>query len=491
MRSFDPEKNRVHAILSAARRRRALVHTLEQAAAALALALAALILLLLLGAQILAWYWLAIPLALGIAFLFIRSRSSSPPDYELAQIIDHRLALSDSLSTACFLSETRRTDPIARFQVQHAEKIASSLRLASAFPVTGRRRWAASAALATLAFTLFGVRYLLTNTLSLKPPLVTLNFGPVLEALEKPFTGAAKQNPLVGSRPPKQETRNQAEGENTSAARLPAETPPQQPGVPSAETPRSDSSLTQDSSQASLNPTASPSSQQSTTPGNEAAQNAARASDQTTKQPNSSGLMSRMKDALSSMMAQMMTKTRPNSSSPQSPTDNSSSRAQKSAQQASLGKDQRGAQQNAQNDPSNGRQNAAGQAQGETAEKQQSASASSASASSAQKGAENQSGVGRQDGVKDVHEAEQLRAMGKLAEIIGKRSASVTGDMTVETSSHNQSLETDYSNRTGRHSDSGGEIDRDEIPLAYQRYVRDYMQQVRKQKPDSNPTPPE
>ena len=33
----------------------------------------------------------------------------------------------------------------------------------------------------------------------------------------------------------------------------------------------------------------------------------------------------------------------------------------------------------------------------------------------------------------------------------------------------------------GRHSDLGGEINRDEIPLMYQQYVREYMEQVRKQ----------
>ena len=42
------------------------------------------------------------------------------------------------------------------------------------------------------------------------------------------------------------------------------------------------------------------------------------------------------------------------------------------------------------------------------------------------------SGIGRQDGSKDVKLAEQLAAMGKISEIIGKRSANVTGELTVE-----------------------------------------------------------
>jgi len=74
-----------------------------------------------------------------------------------------------------------------------------------------------------------------------------------------------------------------------------------------------------------------------------------------------------------------------------------------------------------------------------------------------------------------------LKAMGKLAEIIGKRSASATGDVMVENPSGKQHLQTEYSGRVGQHSDLGGEINRDEIPLMYQQYVREYMSQVRRQ----------
>ena len=70
--------------------------------------------------------------------------------------------------------------------------------------------------------------------------------------------------------------------------------------------------------------------------------------------------------------------------------------------------------------------------------------------------------------------------MGKLAEIIGKRSASLTGDIMVETSSGNQQLKTAYSQRLGHHADLGGEINRDQIPLADQQYIREYMELVRK-----------
>jgi len=53
--------------------------------------------------------------------------------------------------------------------------------------------------------------------------------------------------------------------------------------------------------------------------------------------------------------------------------------------------------------------------------------------------------------------------------------------MTVETRSGHETLQTQYSGRVGHHADLGGEIDRDEVPVALQQYVREYMEQVRKQ----------
>jgi hypothetical protein len=69
--------------------------------------------------------------------------------------------------------------------------------------------------------------------------------------------------------------------------------------------------------------------------------------------------------------------------------------------------------------------------------------------------------------------------MGKLAEIIGKRSASLTGDMQVVPSGKQQ-LQTQYTHEQGKHADLGGEINRDEVPVEDQEYVREYMERVRK-----------
>src|SRR3712207_8585668 len=47
-------------------------------------------------------------------------------------------------------------------------------------------------------------------------------------------------------------------------------------------------------------------------------------------------------------------------------------------------------------------------------------------------------GMGKQDGDKALREAEQLAAMGKISEIIGKRAQQLSGEITVEVSSGKQ-----------------------------------------------------
>lgn len=89
------------------------------------------------------------------------------------------------------------------------------------------------------------------------------------------------------------------------------------------------------------------------------------------------------------------------------------------------------------------------------------------------------SGAGSQDGDKRIKEAEDLAAMGKISEILGKRSANLTGEATVEVQSTSQQLKTAYVPSSAQHSQSGGEINRDEIPVALQPFVQEYFKQAR------------
>ena len=93
------------------------------------------------------------------------------------------------------------------------------------------------------------------------------------------------------------------------------------------------------------------------------------------------------------------------------------------------------------------------------------------------------SGIGSKDGAKDIKLAEQLEAMGKISEILGKRSANLTGEATVEVQSTTQELHTPYAQRRAEHTEGGAEIGRDEVPVALETYVEQYFEQVRKPAP--------
>jgi hypothetical protein len=94
---------------------------------------------------------------------------------------------------------------------------------------------------------------------------------------------------------------------------------------------------------------------------------------------------------------------------------------------------------------------------------------------------DSKSGMGKQDGSKDLRDAEQAAAMGKLSEIYGKRAQNVTGEVMIEVSSSKaQQFRTGYTQKQATHREAGGEIHRDEIPLEFQHYVQQYFDHVRK-----------
>jgi hypothetical protein len=96
---------------------------------------------------------------------------------------------------------------------------------------------------------------------------------------------------------------------------------------------------------------------------------------------------------------------------------------------------------------------------------------------------EGKRGSGRQDGDKNLKEAGQVAAMGKIREILGRRAAGLKGEVLIEVKSGNQQLKTLYSQTQAAHVDSGGEIHRDEIPLIYQQFVEQYFEEIRKTAP--------
>lgn len=480
-------------MIQSAYRRRLFVLGVEQLALALAVLFAAATLMLLLGTQIFQWYWVALLALTGLAVALVRFRRCLLPKYRVAQIVDRRLELCDSLSTACFLlSEgNRRDDPMTHLQMERVAASALGFEISRAIPFTGERVWALTAALAGVMFGLFAVRYLMTSTLNLQPALIPIHLPAVWERVENSLSSRDNAerapSPLDARQETLQRTGAAQAGRSGTAQETELAGKFDRAGAGQLQQQRTDSQPNDNShpGQSAGSPSSPAGAQK--TGGQKAAEAAKnqRPSEQDQKtseqsasgEQGSSGLLDKMKDALSSLMAKMR------------PDQNSSKEAQngqraaddrKSGNQGAASKGRDGDQQDARKQQGNQDHSAEQQAQGQTTEKGQSGQGQN-SDQSAEKGSDAHSGIGRQDGDKDVKEAEQLRAMGKLAEIIGKRSASITGEMMVETASGKQQLKTDYSHRLGHHSDLGGEINRDEIPLADRQYIREYMELVRKQ----------
>jgi hypothetical protein len=482
-----------------ASRRHFLVEGASQVGLAVSISMAGLILLLLLGTNIFDWYWPVLLLFVGLAVGIYRLQQRALSRYRIAQLLDQKLALSDSLSTAQYFSEHPLPghDEALRFQLQQAEQMARTADIQTAFPFQARRVWAVAGGLAAVSFGLLALRYMVTNSLSLHPPLVSFQIASVVERVEKALGKKKDRDPNLLAHDREITTRADSAGsEQPDRANL----PPQGPGNEDegAKSASGDPSAAMNQGQKmkddagkdatgrdSLSPKGQPGDK---TPGDNNESAKQQAGDQTKEQAgkeggkSSEGLINRMKDALSSLAAKMQPNQNQQGQQGQAKDDKSTQEKAAGQQQASNGnnKDQQGnQQQDGKGQQSDQNQTAEGQGQGQTAEKAQSAQGQS-SDQSPQKGADAHSGVGKQDGDKGIKDAEQLKAMGKLADLIGKRSAQLTGEMTVETSSGKQQLRTQYSQKMGEHSDSGGEINRNEVPPIFQRYVREYMDEVRK-----------
>lgn len=496
--------SRVEAVIRSACRRRFFVLTLEHSALAVSMVLGGGILMLLLGTQILAWYWLVLLGGAGLAIAAWRIRARVLSRYRVAQVLDRRLGLSDSLSTAWFLltHPEQGNAPAARFQIEHAENVARSVNPERAFPLAGLRLWALASGLLAVAFGLFAVRYLVTNSLSLQPALISLNLAEVFERVENSLSAEKQpvsQQASLDARD--QKARDSAQsGQNGTLGEKPESSVSPQVGKPDDSSTRSaqhqnkaegQGQVTQqgDSQPDGTRAVSNPDAQQRSNPEDQKANRAS--SGPTSSQPDSGakdeqngnrqpspGLMDKMKDALSSLMAKM----RPSSSAQKAAQNGDQfARNQKPGEQKSASKDQNDPSQSAQTDQNSDQQSAEGQAQEQASQKAQASRGRSPNESAEKKNSDSHSGIGSQNGNKSLEEAEQLKAMGKLAEIIGKRSANLTGDISVETPSGKEVLKTAYTQKMGRHADSGGEINRDEIPLEYQQYVREYMERIHNQ----------
>ena len=464
-------------LVSASRRRRLVQLVFEQASWALCAALAALILLLIAGTQVMSWYW---PLALALLALgigFWRMRGRVPGLYEIAQELDRRLGLRDLISTAFHFSADRpRYQPepsVLAVVTSRAEAQAAAVRPGMAFPWTRPAAFFPVVALAAVSLLLLGLRYGRLSTLALRAPLVHLEFDPFAALFSQKQLATAKQ-PLSYSQNPLD-----TDAPQSNAAELAAEqklltvNDPHQNGVglanqagekQSGNSNEQTGALEEGDASQPGKPSAATSSKDSSQKGSEG--NQARQPGSKDAQKNS--LLDKMRDALANLMDKMSL-SQPNGSPRNS--DKKGDPSQKSGEATASRQQSKG--------------EAAAQAEGEKSNEPSDAQAQKSSETDASQDLSNtpKTGIGRSDGKKDTELAEQLEAMGKLSEILGKRSANVQGEVTVEVTSTKQSLRTPYLNRNAAHGEGGGEIHRDEVPLHLQDYIQRYYEQVRRPAP--------
>ncbi|MDE3198450.1 MAG: hypothetical protein KGN84_19025 [Acidobacteriota bacterium] len=481
----------VELLIRRARRRLIVNESLGQLAFAAAVAAGGVAVILLAGTRFLEWWTLAIFAGLGIAIGVIRAWKASPDDYTTAIRIDRQAHLHDVLSTAYYYSGHASEYPESRDLVRaQAETAARSVALESAVPFTFPRALYALAALALLATAILAVRLIVRRSLDLRAPITEVLFEDLAakQAIKKKEAGNALDRKRLetaesllaklGLAPnPDEQKQDTAALDKAIDQALDAAASPIDKGQKGEQgKPREGKTANGAEKSPNGDPLdGKPSDNADQSAGNKppSGQDGAPGDKGSSKNGNgeNSSLMSKLKDAVSNMFSKPK---QDNSTARQNQQQGQMAKSDKAnGEKGSNGKnqDQGQAQADAQDGEPNSDSQDGQQAQGKSGAK------------SAQSSAQAGSGVGSQDGAKDLKAAEQLKAMGKISEILGKRASTVTGETTIEVQSGNQQLRTAYSNSTAKHGESDSDLNRDEIPVALEPYIQQYFEQVRKAAP--------
>lgn len=471
-------------LISRARRRLLCNAVAAEAVRAASVTLALFIVLLLLGTDILGWFWLiAIPgavLAAGIAAAIRRV----PGAYRTAQLIDTRLRLADLLSTAVFFSRPEAgsavTEEVRQAQRERANQACRNLRASNAIPFRRPRLLYAAAPLALMAGSLFLLRYAWEDHLDLHQPLpLVSNYllrlsKTELAELFQPKTPAPHPET---ARP--NTAQNGAEGK--AAGKRAGKATPNEPsadqqqrqnGAAQSEQAKNEAAAesgTQEQQQQQQQGSASREGGQEQSGQRQGAQQQGGQQQQGASGQASDGQSSSLISKLSDAMRNMLSRLGPQSSSGRSGQTGNANRQGGRMQQ---GRNGQSASQ------PNGGQMASAQG---SASRQGQPGASAKSGGNQGEGSDKQQGssAGSEEGTKDIQQAQQLAAMGKISVILGKRSENITGNTSIDTVSGQQTLVTPYARARDAHTESEARIDRDEVPVFLQDYVQRYFAAVR------------
>ncbi len=459
----------------------------QQACIALSVAAGGASLLLVAGTQIVNWYWLPVLFGGSLAVGVYRTRKRFPSRYQTVQDVDRRLELHDTLSTAYHFGRLgdggHQSAESVRAQRQEAERLAGTVDPRAAVPLGPAGSAYIAIAAVAVAGALFVVRYGIRRSLDLRPPIseALVEFFRPSPEMARAWEEKVGGEERPGEQP--EEPASRLEHVEREARRVvaTADSPPVSRSAEGSE--RS----TEDRSNDPLDPASeSPSGAEDTSERTEAepparpgaTEEERREADKAAPEEESD-LIRKMQDAFAKLLSKL--------NIPPPAGEGRSSRASSSGDRlraAQSQQERREAMEQA-SDSAEGEAMQARSSRGErTQEGGQQARAGQAEGDgkrSDQPGRQSgQSGIGQRDGSKDLKLAQQLEAMGKLSEILGKRAENIHGEIMVEVSSGEQRLRTAYTESDATHAASGGEIHRDEVPLAYREYIQRYFEEVRK-----------
>ncbi len=463
---------------------------LDQSALAISIAMGGAILLLILGTSLLEWYWIALLAVASLAVGLYRFRGRVPSEYRLAQRIDWKMNLADALSTATYFADEDK--PICRQQRNSAEAVARTIDPRVAVPFTRSRFAWPAAGLALVACGLFAVRYAVTGTMSMEPSLVKMAYdtffgsNPQQQAKNNIRKNPIDPNsPMDPGNPDAPTTQNDQVPESQMES---VETPDvNNPGAPdqskeaakgqksSEDGEKADNSEKGEKGEESANQDDKGNQDKKDGSKTDKSKDGKQDSKNQSGNPESSSMLDKLKDAMANMLNKMKSAPPQEAQAAQNSKD-SKAGGQEKGQKSS--QNQKGSQSDSQDADAQSDQQ---QQQGDKSEQKQSANAKSGDKSQDKNNSPDaKSGIGSSDGDKAAKEAEQLAAMGKISEILGKRAQNVTGEVMVEVGSTKQQLKTPWAQKQATHIEAGSEIHRDEVPLMYQQFVQQYFEEIRK-----------
>lgn len=502
-------------LIENARRRRIAQLIGDQFIVAMAAVFGGTILLLLLGTQVLDWYWLAILFAGSLGYGIWRVLTKAPSEYEIAQVVDARLGLHDSISTAYHFASAEHVpaeEELRRAQAAQAEEAATTADLKVALPYAMPKSVYPMVALAAVALTLFGVRYLVTKSMDTRTSLVAMAFESFFTPSDKTPAEEARNR---SKRPPDTEfeklgvatdQENQRpdldagadatnivdtpdvnqQGASTDSAKMKAKTDETKVKAEGKEEGDEEGDKQKESGDSKGSGDQNNSGDQQ---GKDQQQKDQKGQP---KEGDQSSMLDKMKDAMQNMLNKL--KMQGNQSQQQQQQAQNSKDGQQSGKGQQKG-DKEGQQDKNQQQGGQGEaKDQKAEAQGQQGQKNENAQGKGGDQSKQPQNADAKSGVGKSDGNKDIQMAEQAKAMGKISEILGKRQKDITGEVMIEVSSGKQQLKTSYSNEKSAHKEAGGDSNRDEVPLIYQQYVEKYFDQIHAKAPEpaktTAPPPP-